>query len=743
MNRRTVEPEGVSPPGSGDGHGYGSGTGTGSGYISEAPSSDSSTAVMTLKVPVRSGRKGSKKVRTGCITCKIRRVKCDEAKPACLRCTKTGRKCDGYLQSSSEAHSSDGHSPKPPAAATVPDYTASSILGRTPSSFTGWEHSEQRAFHFYRTCSSTNLFRTATRGFWGRVVPGLCFQEPAIRHAAMVISDLHERAYHAGAAAACPSGERPGYPALSAFAAAHYGRAMRSLQGWQPPKEGALAGSASIAVPLLACALFVCVEFMVGNETVAQMHIQQGRQILASFEGAAEPVDGMPSASPGVELIRQELVPIFTRLSLASFLFGSSPAPIPASLRWTAPTQPGTEVHMAFNSASEAEQALDEIMEDGLRFSREAAAWVYKSAQEPDGPAKDAKRAEMEAMQAHLLGLLDKWHVAAAVRRAASAGSEDEKDEDGASARMSRLYYLTSLVFVRRALSTRQTEYDLDTGTFASIVATSGEVLDGEARGDGGQRFTFETGVIPPLYFAATRTRHPGLRRAAIAVLRRRAAGNCNENLWNARRIVHIAQRTAVMEEERAMELGFEEGETLGGGEGLAVGGGYGQDVEMVPQDFSACVFGSPEQHDEWIALMEEQAAPYREAAAAANGEVDAEEAIASIVGSVPVNMPPSIPRDKAGLVFGAETEPIQERKKKKRTDAVPLPLPPPLALPPWAADGGRGLRPPYNIPERARIKNAVISPQVGGGTWVTFFVAPEPGRGPHWGFVREFISGG
>jgi hypothetical protein len=28
---------------------------------------------------------------------RIRRVKCDETKPECERCTSTGRKCDGYL----------------------------------------------------------------------------------------------------------------------------------------------------------------------------------------------------------------------------------------------------------------------------------------------------------------------------------------------------------------------------------------------------------------------------------------------------------------------------------------------------------------------------------------------------------------------------------------------------------------------------------------------------------------------
>ncbi|KAH7020756.1 uncharacterized protein B0I36DRAFT_25338 [Microdochium trichocladiopsis] len=44
-------------------------------------------------------RKGSSKVRTGCITCKVRKVKCDETSPACLRCIKAGRTCEGYRTS--------------------------------------------------------------------------------------------------------------------------------------------------------------------------------------------------------------------------------------------------------------------------------------------------------------------------------------------------------------------------------------------------------------------------------------------------------------------------------------------------------------------------------------------------------------------------------------------------------------------------------------------------------------------
>ena len=37
------------------------------------------------------------KVRTGCLTCKARHVKCDENRPVCSRCRRGGYKCEGYI----------------------------------------------------------------------------------------------------------------------------------------------------------------------------------------------------------------------------------------------------------------------------------------------------------------------------------------------------------------------------------------------------------------------------------------------------------------------------------------------------------------------------------------------------------------------------------------------------------------------------------------------------------------------
>ncbi|KAJ6779757.1 hypothetical protein PWT90_06289 [Aphanocladium album] len=41
-------------------------------------------------------RKWAPRTRTGCITCRLRRIKCDEARPVCKRCTTSRLDCQGY-----------------------------------------------------------------------------------------------------------------------------------------------------------------------------------------------------------------------------------------------------------------------------------------------------------------------------------------------------------------------------------------------------------------------------------------------------------------------------------------------------------------------------------------------------------------------------------------------------------------------------------------------------------------------
>jgi hypothetical protein len=62
------------------------------------PKSNPPVGTLTLAPSIREVWRKTRhsKVRTGCSTCKQRKVKCDETRPECLRCTKAGKLCGGY-----------------------------------------------------------------------------------------------------------------------------------------------------------------------------------------------------------------------------------------------------------------------------------------------------------------------------------------------------------------------------------------------------------------------------------------------------------------------------------------------------------------------------------------------------------------------------------------------------------------------------------------------------------------------
>ena len=171
-------------------------------------------------------RRQHAKVKTGCITCKIRRKKCDETKPACLRCTKTGRKCDGYvghgfdIASSSETtitpvHSGDEYLERTATAVLQPSARPNprwlsqprgqdsmvafpgmfqSHICRPPNTFvTTLTDVENQAFSFF--CHRTGLQLTSyfSSTFYQFYCTKLAFLHPVVFAAAAAVGAAHRR----------------------------------------------------------------------------------------------------------------------------------------------------------------------------------------------------------------------------------------------------------------------------------------------------------------------------------------------------------------------------------------------------------------------------------------------------------------------------------------------------------------------------------------------------------------------
>ncbi|KAA8568375.1 hypothetical protein EYC84_007411 [Monilinia fructicola] len=118
-------------------------------------------------IPAPRRRKGGPKVKTGCQTCKIRRVKCDEAKPSCKRCVSTGRRCDGYATDLKRLS---------------PEVQSVSEIQRIPTLLPGTVE-ERRAFQYFVSNTATELSGYFDSSFWEHLILQASVTEPSLRYA--------------------------------------------------------------------------------------------------------------------------------------------------------------------------------------------------------------------------------------------------------------------------------------------------------------------------------------------------------------------------------------------------------------------------------------------------------------------------------------------------------------------------------------------------------------------------------
>ncbi|KAJ5387121.1 hypothetical protein N7509_009662 [Penicillium cosmopolitanum] len=116
----------------------------------------------------RAGRPKSKK---GCITCKIRHVKCGEEKPECKQCTSTGRKCDGYSNASQKELraniSKSSYAPVVPVSSSrVSIINSDNRLVLIPGT-----RQERQYVHFFCAEATSALSGFFPSDFWNRFLP--------------------------------------------------------------------------------------------------------------------------------------------------------------------------------------------------------------------------------------------------------------------------------------------------------------------------------------------------------------------------------------------------------------------------------------------------------------------------------------------------------------------------------------------------------------------------------------------
>ncbi|KAK5120504.1 hypothetical protein LTR85_006159 [Meristemomyces frigidus] len=488
------------------------------------------------QTPAKKSRASKPKVRTGCQTCKIRRVKCDETKPGCNRCSSTGRKCDGYSIPPRKKRSKPHEVSSTLVVAISPRlYPPERCLEVVPGA-----SNELRALEFFRHRTAPALSSYFDADFWTRLVFQMSMAEPAIRHAMVAVGSLHrlrERGANPLPMVQSILAQDPPFESVpktkhttdpnDPFAMAQYNKAISHLsKRLQDPVS-------ANEIALLTCILFVCVEFIRGDVDPAIKHFKAGMSIAIS--SLSEGLSRSTTAISAVQRIRENVLPFFNRLELLSALFGNDTP-------WRYPIELDATVPSHFTSLKEARDSIVHLMNISIRYSHAMKPRKHTRLVLPDDIArKEAILQQIHAWQTTFDAFVLNNNFAA-------------KELD--ATKVLRIHQLVMYSKLCASTQAEESANDVYIRDFEAVV-NLGEALQAHA-GTREQRqthpstFLFDMEVVSPLYHVALKCRHPQIRRRAIALLRQSVR---REGLWDSNMAAAIASHIMRIEEAHLTTL--------------------------------------------------------------------------------------------------------------------------------------------------------------------------------------------
>ncbi|KAG8408682.1 hypothetical protein J3458_019703 [Metarhizium acridum] len=174
-----------------------------------------------------------------------RRIKCDETRPFCSRCTSTGRKCDGYATKAAIAHP-------------------------TPSS-----QDEFQAVQSFRERTLAQVSEFFIDELWTTKILRIAHAEPGIWHALISLSSYHDLFMHpVDAANGQLAVERHN---LGIYALHHHNMAIKAALDIQRTPKHPLSH-------IISCVVFVIIEIIRGEIIAAIRLLKYGQRVLQEFE---------------------------------------------------------------------------------------------------------------------------------------------------------------------------------------------------------------------------------------------------------------------------------------------------------------------------------------------------------------------------------------------------------------------------------------------------------------------------
>ncbi|PYH92671.1 hypothetical protein BO71DRAFT_400360 [Aspergillus ellipticus CBS 707.79] len=471
--------------------------------------------------------------KTRCLTCK--RVKCDETKPSCLRCTSTGRKCDGYESK------------------TPPSFTRASpplpSLALSTLTNTGSER-ELRSFQFFYARTVPSLAGYCGSEFWSRLVLQVSQHEKPVWHALVALGALHENFENMPFLSLTRDGG-------DTFAMREYLSAIRALLGPMEASSfdsgcatGGASGMLTVDVCLISCILFVCYEILSNHYVAALGHIRSGIKILEAVY--YDPGTGMyrhpflrPSTTSTLEI--ENLRNIFLRLHGQAWALTRADIDNPSmsviQLNAAFPTQ----VPLHFSTLAEARD-LYEYHTCMMRC-------------EYNNLLGTATESDLYTFGQRCVSLFQAWSNTLDQFENVRGPILTTKDRIGL--KILQVHRCEQAMLLEQHLSGvgDSSRWDRYNAMFQEITSLSASVVEMSAIHDSTSasrfkpNFSLDMGIIGPLYNVATLCRDPVIRRRAVGILR---GASRQEGVFNSHICAVAAEKVIALEESIAAEGGSE-----------------------------------------------------------------------------------------------------------------------------------------------------------------------------------------
>ncbi|VUC34986.1 unnamed protein product [Clonostachys rosea] len=429
------------------------------------------------------------RTKTGCISCRIRRVKCDETNPQCLRCQSARRTCDGYLSPdkkmsrrqlldalsnssvvgpASEVLAANHKCNLPSLPAPSPPFTGQQAPSSSSSS-----PQDVKYFDHFRRATAPNTDSFIPSMFWGQDLLQLAHDEPAIWHATLAVGALHRRWELSS-----PGEEMD---TLIRHATVHYGKAMALASTLDSPDK-----LLALGLPLIAAA-----------------------NMLSLTCTSCPPSE--------FDDVKKRIAATLTRMDMQSFTLSDSDSPYPFAQSAAIRGINQVTGDGVFHSYSQAASALFDIIRQLMVNDRNY--W--------DGGMDDASYCAVNDQVRLDLERFERMMTKFEARR------YDFLDEHAAIS--IRVYHAWLRFIFKTKLSGPEVRYDDCLGYF-KLIATLVHIFI-ERRGGNSDNKTeslqlsLEPAVVLPLFDAAKRCRQPALRRHILNLMKRMSR---HEGMWRS-----------------------------------------------------------------------------------------------------------------------------------------------------------------------------------------------------------------